>query len=176
MAIRKTIQIGEPVLRETTKSVEKHDDVYVTQVITDLVDTMRAVELVGMAAPQIGESVRIFVIEVRETTYRNNAYAPLKVFINPIITERSTETETGYEGCGSVAAGGLFGEVERAQEVTVAYTNQDGVALTETFTGFSARIIQHEMDHLEGTEFTDISDPHTFMGREYYIEHHRSGK
>jgi len=175
MAIRKTIQIGEPVLRETTKSVEKYDDSFVTQVITDLVDTMRDVGLVGMAAPQIGESVRIFVVEVRETEYRKNALEPLLVFVNPVITKSSMETQSGYEGCGSVASGSLFGEVERAQEVTVAYTNQTGEACTETFTSLVARIIQHEMDHINGIEFTDISDPKTFMGKEYYIEHYRAG-
>lgn len=175
MAIRKTIQIGEPVLRETTLSVVSYNDAYVTQVITDLVDTMRDVGLVGMAAPQIGESVRIFVVEVRETEYRKNALEPLLVFINPVITDSSDEIQVGYEGCGSVASGSLFGEVKRAQEITVTYTNQVGDDCTGTFTGLVARIIQHEMDHINGIEFTDISDPKTFMGKEYYIEHHRAG-
>jgi len=175
MAIRKTIQIGEPVLRETTKSVEEYSNSHITQVITDLVDTMRENNLVGMAAPQIGESLRIFVVEVRETKYRNRETEELLVFINPSIIERSEETELGYEGCGSVASGGLFGEVARAKEVTVTYTNQSGEDCSGIFTGFIARIIQHEMDHIDGIEFTDISDPKTFMGREYYIEHHRAG-
>jgi len=176
MAIRKTTQLGEPVLRETTKNVDTYDDVHTQSVITDLVDTMRDVDLVGMAAPQIGEPVRIFVVEVRETKYRNKGTQALKVFINPTITKYSDETQLGYEGCGSVALGGLFGEVKRAKEVTVEYTNQEGEHLTETFSGFIAVVIQHETDHINGIEFTDISDPKTFMGREYYIEHYRAGK
>lgn len=171
MAIRKTTQLGEGVLRETAESVKNYADAQVQDVITDLIDTMRENELVGMAAPQIGESMRIFVSEIRETKYRNEGDAPLAVYINPIITESSKETVLGWEGCGSLP--GLFGMVRRSKTLTIEYINREGETATTALDGLLAVIAQHEIDHLNGSMFTDLSDPATFVSGEYYREHIR---
>jgi len=172
MAIQKTILLGENVLRETAKSVENTEDQRVQEVITDLVDSMRDKDLIGMAAPQIGVSLRIFVTEVRETEYRKVDLDELRVYINPKITNKSEGTKIGWEGCGSIP--GLFGQVERYTEITVAYTDREGASQTDTVGGFLAVVIQHETDHLDGIMFTDISDPKTFVSGAYYIKHIRS--
>ena len=102
MAVRNTVLIGEPVLRETTSIVTDYTDTYATRVVNDLVDTMRANELIGMTAPQISESARVFVSEIRETPTRTEEVDELRVYINPKITYFSRETELGWEGCGSI--------------------------------------------------------------------------
>ena len=171
MAIRKTTQLGEGVLRETAQIVEKHDDSHVQVVITDLIETMKNEGLVGMAAPQIDESIRIFVSEIRETKYRKGLKDELKVYINPIIIEKSEKTQLGWEGCGSIT--NLFGQVERSAEVTIEYTNREGVSETGMFSELLAVIIQHELDHLNGIMFTDLADPATFVSGDHYREHIR---
>lgn len=171
MAVRKTVQIGEPVLRETAKKVDSVSNPSVKVVIQDLVDTMREKELVGIAAPQLGESLRIFVSEIRETKFRTKEEVePLTIYINPEIVSVSHETKLGYEGCGSVAHSGLFGQVERAREVTVKFTDETGVSREMNASGLLARIIQHENDHLNGVMFTDLCDPRTLVDREYYLK------
>ncbi|MDD9912190.1 MAG: peptide deformylase [Alphaproteobacteria bacterium] len=155
MAIRDICQLGNDVIRATAEAVafplsEAHQ-----QLITDLVDTMRSDNVIGLAAPQVGESVRILVTEIRPTEFRQRATEPLKVFINPQITSFSEETEVGYEGCGSVAETRLFGEVERAKTVDVSWFDEHGTPQTGTFSGLMARLVQHEYDHLDGIVFTD---------------------
>lgn len=116
MAVRKTVQIGEPVLRETAVSVTDITNFEIQASIADLVETMRNEGLIGIAAPQVGESLRIFVSEVRETEFRSKEDAdPLTIYINPKITHVSHETETDYEGCGSILSSGIFGKVKRAR-------------------------------------------------------------
>lgn len=177
MAIKNTVQIGDPVLRLSATSVGQADETafnseYIQQTITDLIDTMREGQLVGIAAPQIGESVRIFVTEIRETQFRSKEEAePLTVYINPEVVSVSHETELDWEGCGSIAHSGLFGEVERAKEITVKYTDQQGVSHETSASGLLARVIQHENDHLNGVMFTDLCDPKSLVSREYYIDH-----
>lgn len=169
MSVIKTALIGEPVLRETAESVVSVDDTRIQQTIADLVDTMREEQLVGMAAPQIGDPVQIFVSEIRETPFRKEGFDTLRIFINPEITHFSRETILDYEGCGSIP--GIFGQVERASEVTVRYQDETGVSREMKASGLLARIIQHEIDHLHGVLFTDIADSKTFVSRAYYLKH-----
>lgn len=169
MSVIKTTLIGEPVLRETAESVENITDFHVQQTIADLVDTMREEQLVGMAAPQIGDPIRVFVTEIRETEFRKEGFDTLRVYVNPEIVSFSRETELGYEGCGSIPD--LFGEVERSAEIFLSYQDEKGVSREMEATGLLARIIQHEMDHLNGVLFTDLADPKTLMSREYYVKH-----
>ncbi len=171
MTVKKSVQIGDPVLRETAVEIEDVETSYMQAIITDLIETMRADNLIGMAAPQIGESVRIFVTEIRETEFRTAAEAsPLTVYINPEIYWVSHETEMGWEGCGSVANSGLFGEVKRAKEIKVKFTDETGVSREIEASGLLARVIQHENDHLNGIIFTDLCDPKSLVSREWYIE------
>jgi len=172
MSVRETILIGEPVLRETAQPVHNHDSEQTQQIIHDLTDTMRADELIGIAAPQIGESVRVFVSEIRETEYREGISDELRVYINPDITHFSRETELDWEGCGSIP--GLFGKVERSTEITVNYVDKSGVSREMNATGLFARVIQHEVDHLDGILFTDHADPRSLVSAEYYQKYVRN--
>jgi len=169
MAIRPTIQAGNPILHQVADEVTDVLSKEVQQVTTDLIDTMRDEGLVGIAAPQIGESVRIFVTEVRSDNLRGAPADPLRVFINPVITDQSAELDEAYEGCGSVASAQLFGKVARARTVTVTATNQAGESFTLEAHDLLARIIQHEYDHLEGILFPEkITDMKSIMSREEY--------
>ena len=126
-----------------------------------------------MAAPQIGVGKRIFVTEVRKTIIRKNISKldPLRVFINPVITNFSKKLVGGYEGCGSVASGCLFGIVKRPERISVQAYNQDGEKFELETGGLLARIIQHEIDHLHGICFIDkITDTKELLGREEYIK------
>jgi peptide deformylase len=170
MAIRKTVQAGNPVIRAKAQKVKLPLDKVNQRIITDLIDTMRATGLVGIAAPQIGKSVRIFVAEVRKTNLRKNSLIPLQIFINPEITGTSKKQESDWEGCGSVASANLFAKVKRPEKVTVRAFDQNGEKFELETSGLLARIIQHENDHLNGILFTDKADLLTVMSREEYLK------
>lgn len=172
MSIKKTVQIGNKIIRQKAETVRNVSAVEIQKTIKDLVDSMHHDNLVGMAAPQIGKKWRIFVSEIRQTTYRKNIVKPgsLKVFINPKITQQSKKQQNGYEGCGSVASSHLFGSVKRAKSVVCEALDENGKPFKIKASGLLARIIQHETDHLNGTVFIDrISDTRTIMDRETYI-------
>jgi peptide deformylase len=138
-----------------------------------MTDTMRRENLVGIAAPQIGIGQRIFLSEIRKTLARKNVKKPdkLRVFINPVIISRSKKMANGYEGCGSVARGGIFGPVRRSASVTVRAEDAHGKKFTLKASGLLARVIQHEMDHLNGTVFIDlVKDTKTLLGRDEYVK------
>lgn len=169
----KAVQLGNRVIRAKAKKVSDFHDSKVKQVIRDLTVSMREQNLVGMAAPQIGEGMRIFVSEIRATTYRKNIAKPneLRIFINPEIIAHSRRTVVSYEGCGSVAEAMLFGPVSRSEKVTVRALGADGNEFTLEASGLLARIIQHEIDHLDGIVFLDkVTDTKKLMGRQEYID------
>lgn len=171
MSIVKTVQAGNSIVHTKSVDVEDVTSEEIKKIITDLVDTMRAGDLVGMAAPQIGENVRIFVTEVRETEYRKEGTDSLRIYINPKIIKVSDKTSDGYEGCGSVAAAQFFGSVNRPDEVTVSAYDENGQKFEHTATGLLARVVQHEMDHLDGVLFPEkISDMKKIMSKEEYIK------
>ncbi|MEO1253108.1 MAG: peptide deformylase [Pseudomonadota bacterium] len=148
-------QVGSDVIRQKAVPVDFPLSEQDVQIVRNLIEQMRANDLVGMAAPQIGQSRRIFVTEVRRTKFRDSGLDPLRVFVNPSIENASSETQTAYEGCGSVAESNLFGEVERPKKIAVKWQSEDGSHQTAEFEGFIARIIQHELDHLDGIVFLD---------------------
>jgi peptide deformylase len=175
MAIRKTVQAGNPIIRQKATAVTKIKSAATKALVQDMVDTMREHGLVGIAAPQIGKSLRVFVSEIRKTKNRRNVVPDeLRVFINPKITAVSKTQESGWEGCGSVASGQLFAMVKRPSSVTVEAYGLDGELFTLKATGLLARIIQHEYDHLEGKLFVDIADMKTTMSREEYLKLRRA--
>ena len=111
--------------------------------------------IVGLAAPQVGISKRIIVVDIKSTGMGEKP--DLQVYINPIITNRSTETERGREGCFST--GNVCGIVDRASAITIEGFDRNGIPLKEDYRGFTARVFQHETDHLDGIRFPDrISD------------------
>lgn len=128
-----------------------------------MIYTMRRVGGVGLAAPQIGESIAIAVMEIRETPTRSNLKhkGPI-VIVNPMIKKYSKNRVSDYEGCLSFR--GVRGLVPRSESITVEYRNTKGEKITEEASGFWARIFQHETDHLNGVVYIDrIEDTKTVM-------------
>jgi len=157
MALRKIVTLPEPVLRRKAHAVTKYDKDLHT-LIDDMVETMRDAPGVGLAAPQIGLSERLIVVEYYEREEDEEIEdAPKKLFavINPEIVKASEEKVMGVEGCLSIP--GLVGEVDRHAEVLVKGMNRHGKPMKIKAKGWLARIFQHEIDHLNGVLFTDLA-------------------
>jgi len=155
MALRKIVTLPDPVLKRKAHAVTKFDK-NLQVLIDDMVETMRAAPGVGLAAPQIGLSDRLAVIEYYEKEQDEEIEdAPKKVWavINPEIVKASPETLMGIEGCLSIP--GLVGEVERHAEIQVKALNRHGRPVRIKAKGWLARIFQHEIDHLNGVLFTE---------------------
>jgi peptide deformylase len=172
MAVRQILQIGDPRLKARNKRVINYRHPAIQKIISDMVDTMRANEMVGIAAPQIGKNWDIIVTEPRETKYRPQDQADeLRVYINPQIINFSKTTNLIYEGCGCVVNGNLFGPVIRPQEIIIKAANLTEKKFTLRCDGLLARVIQHEYDHLSGIEFTEkISDYKKLLNRDFYFK------
>ncbi len=143
MAIRDIVLIGAPVLKTPTEPVEKIDK-NIKNILDDMKETMYHAEGVGLAAPQVGLSLRMCVID--DGTGYNE-------YINPEIIKTSEETEDLSEGCLSIPD--FVGIVERFTEVTVEYTDRKGNRKRKKASGLLAQAIQHEVDHLDGILFIE---------------------
>ena len=160
MAVREIVSVPEPVLRKKAKSVTKFDDKLQT-LIDDMVETMRQAPGVGLAAPQIGVSERVIVVEYYENEEDlddeevDESPKRLYTIVNPEITRKSSEMVEGTEGCLSVP--GYLGEVDRHEAITVKGQNRHGQNVTLKLKDWTARIFQHEIDHLNGVLFTDLA-------------------
>ena len=155
MTLRTIVTLPEPVLKRKARVVIRFDKDLHT-LLDDMVETMRAAPGVGLAAPQIGLSERIIVIEYYEREEdEKKEDAPKKVWavINPEIVKVSEETLLGVEGCLSIP--GLVGEVERHAALQVKALNRHGKPIKIKAKGWLARIFQHEIDHLNGVLFTE---------------------
>jgi peptide deformylase len=150
----KIFQLGSEVIRAKAAAIDMPLGDADNQLIETMIVAMRQKELVGIAAPQVGKSKRVFISEIRASR-RGVPEDALRVFINPEIISYSDEKQVDYEGCGSVADANLFGEVERSLSVTIRYQDRTGGQKVERFDGLLARIVQHEFDHLNGIVFTD---------------------
>ena len=169
MIIKEIIQIGNPFLSKRSKFVVKINAEETQRVIKNLVDSVRYHNLIGMAASQIGEKLRVFVTEIRKTSYRNLKKDILRVYVNPKIVWSSKKQVVIYEGCASVAYAKLFAPVKRPEKIIVEGFNENGNKFRLKATGFLSRVIQHEYDHLDGIEFTEkITDIRKIMSLEEY--------
>jgi peptide deformylase len=157
MAILEVLQMGHPLLRDVARPLEAHEigDRGFQQLLDDMVDTLHEQGGIGLAAPQIGVSVRVAIIEIEggPSRYGELASMPLNVFINPVIEVLDPATMGYWEGCLSVA--GIRGFVERPQHVRVNYTTATGDSAELELEGFLATVFQHEFDHLDGKLFVD---------------------
>ncbi len=175
MAIRRVLRMGHPVLREVANPLGE-DDIRgqaTTRLIADMVDTLHDYGGIGLAAPQIGESVRLAIVEIPggPSRYGELESMPLTVFINPEIEVLDPATEGYWEGCLSVP--GLRGFVERPQHVRIRYTTVDGEAAELELKGFFATVFQHEFDHLDGVLFVDrLTDSRLLAFEKEYERHH----
>jgi peptide deformylase len=148
---------GHPVLRKVAEEIDK-DYKGLNQLIADLFETMYYSEGLGLAAPQIGKSIRIFVIDGKPAAEDEPALAEFKkVFINAHITERSGDLVPMNEGCLSIP--NLREEVVRESHIRINYYDENWEFHDEVHDGYKARIIQHEYDHLDGVLFTDKINP-----------------
>ena len=146
-------ELGAPVLRRRAQEVDNfNDDVFM--LIENMKFTVAQVDGVGLAAPQVFKSKRIFIIASQPN--ERYPHAPIikpTAVINPIIKFMSEEKVKEWEGCLSIP--GIRGLVPRSKKVSIEYENLDGELIQKVFTDFAARIIQHEFDHLEGIVFLD---------------------
>jgi len=155
MTLRTIVTLPDPVLKRKAHAVSKFDK-NLHSLLDDMVETMREAPGVGLAAPQIGISERIIVVEYFEREEDEQVEdAPKKVWamINPEIVKSSGEMVMGIEGCLSIP--GLVGEVERHEQVLVKGMNRHGKPMKVKAKGWLARIFQHEIDHVNGILFTE---------------------
>ncbi len=147
-------QLGNPILRQKAQPVDNIQDEVIQNLIDALIVTATASNGVGIAAPQVSESYRLFIVASRPNPrYPNAPLMAPTAMINPQIIAHSTEIVNGWEGCLSIP--GIRGLVPRYQAVEVEYTTRDGKRNRQELTDFVARIFQHEYDHLDGIVFLD---------------------
>lgn len=162
-------QFGNPVLRKQSQQVDVSR--ILSHEIQDLTGAMQKLLLnkklgIGLAAPQIGESLAIAVIELQATAIRDDIQELSLVIINPKITKVFGRKSQMWEGCISSGAGkaGLFAKVPRYKKVELEYMDENAVAHKEIYEGLEAHVIQHEVDHLNGILFVDnVKDTSTYM-------------
>ena len=175
MSVLQIVTVGDPVLRVRAREVSAEDlaTPAVQQLIDDMIETMRAAGGAGLAANQVGELLRIAVIEVdHNPRYPYKPPIPLTVIVNPSIEPVDDELVAINEGCLSVPD--LRGTLERHVTVRVRWLDRDGTAHDELRRGLTAGTFQHEVDHLDGILFLDrVRDPTTFTTWEQFELHHR---
>lgn len=181
MAIREIVQVGHPVLRQQARPLDPAE--LATQEIQDLIadmrDTMRAASGVGLAAPQVGVSLQLVVIEdppeyharltPEELAARERAAVPFHVLVNPKLTMRTDEVVAAFEGCLSFADFQMI--VPRIRKVRVEALDEHGERVVRVATGWYARILQHEVDHLYGIVCCDRMESRTLTTMANYTAH-----
>lgn len=154
------VAYGDPVLKKKAKEITPEYPEF-KKFMSDMWETMYNAHGVGLAAPQVGRSVRVFVVDASPFS-KDEDQSPeqqkvlsefKKAFINPVIIEETGEEWAFNEGCLSIPD--VREDVYRKENVTIKYLDENFTEHTETFTGLAARVIQHEYDHIEGILFTD---------------------
>lgn len=177
----KIVQVGDPVLRQVGRALTTAE--IALPAIQDLIvlmrDTMRDAPGVGLAAPQIGLAIQLAVIEDQPSymqgispealAQRERVAVPFVVLVNPRIVEYSPDTVEFFEGCLSVA--GFSALVKRSRSVAVEYLDENGEPHTIQASGWFARILQHEIDHLNGTLYIDSMETRSFASLENLSRH-----
>jgi peptide deformylase len=183
MAKLPIVQVGDPVLRQSARPLEPDElaSPRIQQLIADMRETMRAAPGVGLAAPQIGESIRLVVIEdppafhekmtPEELAAREREAVPFHVLVNPTLTVRTQEVVEAFEGCLSFSGFSMI--VPRARKVRVEALDENGQRVVKVATGWYARILQHEIDHLNGTVCCDRMISRTLTTNDNFTKHWR---
>lgn len=149
MAVQGILRMGDPRLLRVSRQVAMFDTPELHALVSDLVETMHANDGAGLAAPQIGVDLQVVVFQVRNNPrYPDAESVPLTVLVNPELTPLGEDTEAGWEGCLSLP--GLRGLVPRYQALRYRGQDQYGNVIDRTVSGFHARVVQHETDHLLG--------------------------
>ncbi|HEY1559105.1 MAG TPA: peptide deformylase [Kofleriaceae bacterium] len=175
------VQVGHPVLRQRARPLplEELASARIQKLIEDMRETMRAAPGVGLAAPQIGESIQLVVIEdpaeyqaklsAEELATRERASVPFHVLVNPTLVVRSDEIVHAFEGCLSFEGFSMI--VPRARKVRVEALDERGERVVRVATGWYARILQHEVDHLNGTVCIDRAETRTLTNGPNFDEY-----
>jgi peptide deformylase len=151
MAVQRVLKMGEPLLAAVASPVSRFDEA-LARLISDMDDTMRQLNGAGIAAPQIGVSARVVIFELEDNPrYPHLTPVPYTVLVNPLVTPLSTEQDEGWEGCLSVP--GMRGLVPRFRRVRYQGFDAHGRPIDRVVEGFHARVVQHEVDHLDGILF-----------------------
>jgi len=149
MAVKRVLKMGDPLLYRKAEPVKEFNSPALAALIADMFDTMAALSGAGLAAPQIGVSQRVVIFSVdANPRYPDVEPVPSTVLINPMLTPIGNEMDDGWEGCLSVP--GLRGLVSRHQNLRYTGFDQYGKPIDRTVSGFHARVVQHECDHLDG--------------------------
>jgi peptide deformylase len=149
MAVKPVLKMGDPLLLQQAKPVELFDTPELHALIADMQDTMAAMNGAGIAAPQIGVSLQVVIFGVgKNPRYPDAEAVPFTVLVNPQLTVQGEDTEDGWEGCLSVP--GMRGLVPRFKNLRYRGKDQFGTEIDRSVTGFHARVVQHEVDHLLG--------------------------
>jgi peptide deformylase len=175
MAIRKIARLGHPVLREKTREVTREEisSPELRRLVKDMIETMHEYGGVGLAAPQVHESVRLAIIEydADQGRYEIGDSQPLLVIWNARLKVLDPTLSGFWEGCLSVP--GMRGYVERPSKIEVNYLDERGKPQTLVAEGFLATVFQHELDHLDGVVYVDrITDTKRFAFTEEYARYH----
>ncbi len=161
MAILKLTKLGHPVLAQPASAIADPSAPEIQRLIADMIDTLDESGGVGLAAPQVDQSVRLFIYRVpehRATHAPDDHPQPLHVVINPEIIESSAQMADAWEGCLSIP--GLTGKVRRPAHIVLRGLDANGAEFTRAASGFHARVIQHEADHLDGVVYlARLADP-----------------
>jgi peptide deformylase len=148
MAVRRVLRMGEPLLRQVAAPVTRFD-AELAALLTDMDDTMRSQSGAGLAAPQIGVGLRVVIFELKDNPrYPHLTPVPYTVLVNPELTPLDPEQDEGWEGCLSVP--GMRGLVPRYRRLRYRGFDAAGAPIDRTVEGFHARVVQHEVDHLDG--------------------------
>jgi peptide deformylase len=149
MPVREVLRMGHPVLRQKAKPVEKPGSPELKALVQDMKDTMASLNGAGLAAPQIGVSERVVIFGVTANPrYPDAEEVPFTVLVNPKLTMLTREVEEDWEGCLSVP--GMRGVVPRYTRLRYSGFDEDGNPIEREASGFHARVVQHEVDHLDG--------------------------
>jgi peptide deformylase len=156
MSILKVARLGHPVLRKIAEPISEKElrSEAIRQFVDDMVETMKEYDGVGLAADQVHVSKQIAILEVADNSrYPGKPPVPLTVLVNPIVTPLSEEFEDDWEGCLSIPD--MRGKVPRYKSIRVQALDREGAPLDFVATGFHARVVQHEWDHLNGKVYLD---------------------
>lgn len=163
--------MGHPLLRTVAREVSRDEipTAAIQELVRDMIETMDAVNGAGLAAPQVGHSLRICALQVEKNErYPDLPSLPLRVWINPCLTVLSPSPRVQmYEGCLSVR--GVRGRVERPAHLRVESLDRQGEPQVDEFSGFLAAVAQHECDHLDGVLFVDRADSTTLCFIDEYL-------
>ena len=149
MAVKSVLRMGNPLLLERSQEVTQFGTAELDALLTDMLDTMEALNGAGLAAPQIGVPLRVVIFGIkRNPRYPDAEEVPYTVLINPVIRPLGEELEEGWEGCLSVP--GMRGLVPRYRRINYKGSDQYGSPVERDVSDFHARVVQHECDHLDG--------------------------